>query len=151
MYDISSPMISELGLSAAITEWLEKHIGEKYSLRTQFSDDGEDKPLSEDTRSILFRNVRELLVNVVKHAKASLVSVDITRQGSNIQIIVEDDGQGMDKEMIAEQQKQSRGFGLFSIEERMQDLGGSLSLENSPGHGARAVITAPLDTTMDNG
>ena len=156
MYDISSPMISELGLSAAISEWLEKHIGEKYSLRTQFSDDGEDKPLSEDTRSILFRNVRELLVNVVKHAKATQVSVEITRKGSNIQIIVEDDGQGMVKQMIAEQQKQSRGFGLFSIEERMQDLGGSLSVENIPGHGVRAVITAPLDTmdtmdTMDKG
>ncbi len=145
MYDISSPVINELGLSAAISEWLEKHIGEKYSLRTQFSDDGEDKPLSEDTRSILFRNVRELLVNVVKHAAASQVSVEITRKGSNIQIIVEDDGQGMGKEMIAEQQKQSRGFGLFSIEERMQDLGGSLSVENIPGHGVRAVITAPLE------
>ena len=150
MYDISSPMISELGLSAAISEWLDVHIGEKHGLRTRFYDDGEDKPLNVDTRSILFRNVRELLVNVVKHAKATQVSIAITRTGSNIKIIVEDNGQGLNKQMIKEQHKQSWGYGLFSIEERMRDLGGSLAVENLPGNGVRAVVIAPLDT-LDKG
>lgn len=145
MYDISSPMISELGLSAAISEWLEVNIGEQYGLRTLFSDDGADKPLSDDTSSILFRHVRELLVNVVKHANASQVRVKITREDSTIQLLVEDDGKGLNTEQTAVQQKQSRGFGLFSIEERMRDLGGSLLVENLPGKGVRAVITAPLE------
>lgn len=144
MYDISSPMISELGLSAAISEWLEVNIGEQYGLRTLFGDDGADKPLSDDTSSLLFRHVRELLVNVVKHANASQVSVKITRHDNTIQILVEDDGKGLNKQQTAEH-KQSRGFGLFSIEERMRDLGGSLLLENLPGKGVRAVITAPLE------
>ena len=150
MYDISSPMISELGLSAAISEWLDVHIGEKHGLRTRFYDDGEDKPLNVDTRSILFRNVRELLVNVVKHAKATQVSIAITRTGSNIKIIVEDNGQGLNKQMIKEQHKQSWGYGLFSIDERMRDLGGSIAVENLPGNGVRAVVIAPLDT-LDKG
>ncbi len=145
MYDISSPMLNELGLSAAISEWLKVHVADKHGLQTQFSDDGEAKPLGEDTRSILFRNVRELLVNVVKHATAHRVSVDVARTGDNIAITVEDDGRGAKIDMTTKQQMQGGGFGLFSVEERMRDLGGSLTIESPPGHGVRAVIIAPLE------
>lgn len=145
MYDISSPMLNELGLSAAISGWLKVHVGDKHGLQTQFSDDGEAKPLGEDACAILFRNVRELLANVVKHAAAQRVSVDVSRTGDNIAITVEDDGRGAMIDMTTKQQMQGRGFGLFSIEERMRDLGGLLTIESTPGHGFRAVIIAPLE------
>jgi PAS domain S-box-containing protein len=145
MYDISSPMLNEFGLSAAISEWLKVHVADKHGLQTQFSDDGEAKPLGEDTRAILFRNVRELLVNVVKHAAAQRVSVDVARTGDSIAITVEDDGRGAMIDMTKQQQMQGRGFGLFSIEERMRDLGGLLTIESTPCHGFRAVIIAPLE------
>ena len=145
MYDISSPMLNELGLCAAISEWLKVHVADKHGLQTQFNDDGEDKPLCVDTRAILFRNVRELLVNVVKHAAAQRVSVDVARTGDNIAITVEDDGCGANLDMDTKQQMQGRGFGLFSVEERMRDMGGSLAIESTPGHGFRATIIAPLE------
>jgi signal transduction histidine kinase len=47
--------------------------------------------------------------------------------------------------MTTKQQMQGRGFGLFSIDERMRDLGGLLTIESTPGHGFRAVIIAPLE------
>jgi len=143
--DLSSPLINELGLSAALSEWLEERIGQYYGLESQFIDDGEPKPLGKDTETILFRSVRELLTNVVKHANADRVSVSLQRRGSAIQLVVEDDGTGLADGMHPEKDSAEGGFGLFSIRERMSDLNGSLEIESHPGRGVRAILTAPLE------
>ena len=142
--DLSSPLINELGLAAALSEWLKERIGERYGLETQFIDDGEPKPLDEDTEAILFRSVRELLTNVVKHANANRVSVSLQRRDSAVQIVVEDDGAGLSDGRHSEKNSTESGFGLFSIRERMSDLSGSLEIESHPGRGVRATLTAPL-------
>jgi signal transduction histidine kinase len=84
--------MNEIGLSAAISEWLREQIGERLGLQTQLIDDGEPKPLGEDTKAILYRNVRELLTNVVKHANASRVTVSVRRRDSTVQIVVSRNG-----------------------------------------------------------
>jgi len=145
MSNLSSPTLNELGLSAAISDWLSEQIGERHGLQTRFYDDGEPKPLSDDSRAILFRSVRELLMNVVKHAGASSVTVSIQREDNAVKIIVADDGAGMPATRGDEHPTGEGGFGLFSIEERMNDLGGSLSIESSPGQGVRAILTVPFE------
>jgi PAS domain S-box-containing protein len=148
--DLSSPLINELGLAAALSEWLKERIGEHYGLETQFIDNGEPKPLGADTEAILFRSVRELLTNVVKHANANRVSISLQRRGSAIQIVVEDDGVGLTDGRHSEKNNTESGFGLFSIKERMSDLGGSLEIESHPGRGVRAILTAPLEPGHGN-
>jgi signal transduction histidine kinase len=143
--DLSSPLINELGLAAALSEWLKARIGERYGLETEFINDSEPKPLGEDTRAILFRSVRELLTNVVKHANATRVSVSLQRRGSAVQIVVEDDGVGLADGRRPEMDATESGFGLFSIKERMSDLSGSLEIESHCGRGVRAILTAPLE------
>jgi signal transduction histidine kinase len=144
MSDLSSPAMNELGLAAAIAEWLSVQIGDRFSLVTRFHDDGESRSLSHDTRIILFRSVRELLMNVVKHAHATQVNISIQREHDTVKIIVEDDGTGLDAGSRGAHAAGTGGFGLFSIEERMADLGGSLVIESPPGHGVKAILTAPL-------
>ena len=141
---LSSPTLNELGLSAAVSDWLREQIAGRYGLQPRFSDDGEAKPLSEDSRTILYRCVRELLMNVVKHASAHQVSVMLQRIDTSVQIIVEDDGVGLVDGKIPAKTTEA-GFGLFSIEERMKDIGGSLTLESLPGKGVRATLIAPLE------
>ena len=145
IYDLSSPLINEFGLSAALSEWLREQIGERHGLQSELRDDGEPKPLGEDTKAILYRNVRELLTNVVKHANASRVTVSLQRRGNTAQIVVEDNGIGLVEGKIPEKKAGEGGFGLFSIEERMADLGGSFEIESHPGQGVRALLTAPLE------
>ncbi|MGB5605769.1 MAG: PAS domain S-box protein, partial [Gammaproteobacteria bacterium] len=145
MSDLSSPELNELGLSAAIADLLNEKIGERYGLQTTFNDDGQVRSLDEYTRMVLFRSVRELLMNVVKHAGASHVAISICRENDAVRIVVADDGAGMPVARNADKSGET-GFGLFSIEERMHDLGGSLLIESSPGKGVRAVLIAPLDT-----
>ncbi len=83
IFELSSPSMNEIGLGAAISEWLEEQIEKRHGLKTEFSDTIEKehrKALDDNVRALLFRNVRELLTNVVKHARAKKVSVYFKRK-----------------------------------------------------------------------
>jgi signal transduction histidine kinase len=96
----------------------------------------------------LFRNVRELLVNVVKHARANKVSIRLEDRNPSIRIIVEDDGIGFEPHSVVQEGSKIGGFGLFSIEELMADLGGNLRIVSAPGKGCTAILSAPY--SVDN-
>ena len=70
-------------------------------------------------------------------------SLAAMRRGGAIQIVVEDNGAGLSDGRHPDTLE--GGFGLFSIEERISDLGGSLEIESHPGRGVRAILTAPLE------
>jgi signal transduction histidine kinase len=142
VYELSSPSMNEIGISAAISEWLAEQIQKKHGLKTEFIDEYGRVPLDDDVRAMLFRSVRELLTNVVKHAQAKKVTVDIKTTDSSLNIMVQDDGVGLDYEK--ESAKISH-FGLFSIRERMSDLGGSLEIVSEPGKGTKVILSMPLD------
>jgi signal transduction histidine kinase len=138
-------MLNDLGLSMAVSAWLRDQIGTPYDLETKVDDDGADKPLVEDVQAILFRNIRELLTNVARHAQAKEIQVSLERQGESIKIMIRDDGLGFDPQQTIQLDHKKGGFGLFSIQERMADLGGSLEIISAPGEGCTAVLIAPLD------
>ena len=143
-FDLSSPILYELGLEAAVAEWLVEQIQKKHGIASEFEDDQQTKPLDEDIRVLLFRTIRELLVNVVKHAQARKVKVSIRKIGSEINIDVEDDGVGFDLTEVASIATKTGGFGLFSIRERLERLGGHLEIESGPGRGCKVTVRAPL-------
>ncbi|MCP4452293.1 MAG: PAS domain S-box protein [Planctomycetes bacterium] len=143
-FELSSPILTEFGLKAALSQWLEEQIEQKHDIATDFTDDGQLKPLKEDVKALLFRSVRELLTNVVKHSQAKRVEVSMSRVDDQILIGLEDNGIGFspDKVVVG---TATGGFGLFSIRERLSQLGGSLEIDSSPGQGCRSVLRAPLE------
>jgi len=143
-FDLSSPILYELGFEAAVAEWLDEHIREKHGIETEFVDDGQPKPLDDDISVLLFRDIRELLINVVKHAQAQKVKVVVRRVDDEICINVEDDGVGFNVSEITSIATKKRGFGLFSIRERLEQLGGRLEIDSKPGSGTRVTVIAPL-------
>ncbi|MFQ6036742.1 MAG: sensor histidine kinase, partial [Sedimentisphaerales bacterium] len=143
-FDLSSPILHELGFEAAVAAWLADPIEQKHGITTEFEDDRQAKPLDDDIGALLFRSVRELLFNVVKHANANKVKVSIRRIGSRIRISVEDNGVGFDPTEAASMAVGRAAFGLFSIRERLEELGGRLKIDSEPGHGCRVVMTAPI-------
>jgi PAS domain S-box-containing protein len=147
MLELSSPAMHETGLSSAISEWLESQIGNRHSLKTEVIDnipDNRQKTLDPNVRTILFRNVRELLVNVVKHAHANRVSVRLEDRNTSMRIIVEDDGIGFEPRAVTQAGSKIGGFGLFSIEELMADLDGDLKIVSEPGKGCTAILSVPF-------
>ena len=143
-FDLSSPILYMVGFEAAADQWLTDEIQKKYGIKTEFEDDGQHKPLDDDIRTVLFRNVRELLINVVKHAKAERVKLSIHRNDLDINVCIEDDGIGFDPVEIKSRAAKSGKFGLFSIRERLEQLGGRVEIDSRPGRGSRIVMMAPL-------
>jgi len=144
VFDLSSPSMNEIGLAAAVSEWLRAQVEKRYGLQAEFVDECGNVSVDEDVRAMLFRSVRELLTNVVKHARAGRVSVSLKRVGTDMRIIVRDDGKGFDPEAVSAMIGHKGGPGLFSSRERMGDLGGSLEIVSQPGQGCQAILTAPL-------
>ena len=146
IFDLSSPTMNEIGLTAAISEWMEEKIGKRYGLEFELVTKGLKKRLDDDSRAILFRNVRELLTNVIKHASARKVQVFIRHGDTCLKICVADDGVGFDPTTVMQPLNSAIGFGLFSIQERMTDLGGTLEIDSEPGKGCRMTLSVPRRT-----
>ena len=143
-FDLSYPILYELGFEAAVAEWLTDQIQEKHGIKTEFVDDGHQKPLDDDIHVLLFRNVRELLINVVKHAQANKVKVSIRKVKDNIRVSVKDDGVGFDPVEVTSMATKKAEFGLFSIRERLEQLGGLFEIDSEIGRGSKITMTAPL-------
>jgi PAS domain S-box-containing protein len=141
--ELGSPILYELGFVPAV-QWLTQQARNLQGIALDFGDDGQPKPLSEDVSVFLFQAVRELLVNIAKHAQARTAKVSIARDGDQIRVDVEDDGVGFDSAEIASSVDTTGRFGLFSIRVRLEPLGGHMELKSKPGHGTRVTLVAPL-------
>lgn len=142
-FEISPPELYELGLEAALDE-LMVMTGKDHGLTTEFVDDDKPKPLTLDVQVTLYRAVRELIINVVKHARASRIEVAVRREEHAIGVEVVDDGVGFDPSRVYAHGVRDRSFGLLSIRERIGLLGGSMEIASQAGGGTRVRLKAPL-------
>lgn len=140
-----SPPILESGSLELALKWLARQMEEDYGLQVRFICDTSDKPLTDETRSVLYHAVRELLINVAKHANAITVTVTAARKDDSFLLVVADDGIGFDSADIIENGGIESGFGLFNVRRRIVHLGGTFEAESSPGKGATVTIVMPLD------
>jgi PAS domain S-box-containing protein len=143
-FELSPPVLYELGLEAALESLVER-MQQMHGLRIEFVDDEQPKALSEDLAAFCFRAVQELLINVVKHARAKTATVSTGKYGDKVRIIVADDGVGSVSDDISANVDRRTGFGLFSISERLRHLGGSFEIHSAPGQGTRVTLLAPLE------
>ena len=144
-FELSPPVLHRFGLTPAI-EHLADRFRNQHGLLIRVDDDQQQKSLNAQVRIALFRGVRELLINVVKHAHAQQARVTLRRKSDDIQIEVEDRGRGFDLQQM-DNRGRGGGFGLFSLSERLRYLGGALDITSNPGTGTKVVLTAPLNET----
>jgi PAS domain S-box-containing protein len=149
IFELSPPILYDLGLEAAL-EWLADQVEKQNEIHREFETDGLEKPIRDEIRVLLFTAVRELLVNVVKHSGATRVKVTVRRTDESISIHVADDGRGFDASRYSYHIAEARGFGLFSIRERLQSLGGRMEVRSQAGRGARIILLAPLKREHDD-
>jgi signal transduction histidine kinase len=137
------PVLQEAGLAAAI-EWLGRHMEQTCGLNVEVDADPRSEPESEAVRILLFEAARELLFNVVKHAETTHAQVTLTAPtGDQVCLAVSDQGTGCPATQLDSEQTAAPGFGLFSIRERLELLGGRLTVDSAPGRGTRVTICAP--------
>jgi signal transduction histidine kinase len=121
--------IAPAGMYDALPESIQSfidHFGPEHGLEVDLDDDAVEKPLNADTRALVFRAVRELLVNVAKHAQARRAEVSLRVQQGALHVAVRDDGVGFPPNYSMD----AAGFGLYSIRERLQHLGGGMEVSS---------------------
>jgi len=142
--ELSPPILHEGGLPAGL-QWLARWMADKYGLMVDLSVEDDLPPAAEDVKILLFESVRELLFNAVKHAHVHAVTVNLRRIGDQeVRLTVSDEGPGFDPAALKPAGTGGVGFGLFSIGERLDMLGGGLEIDSAPGRGSRFILTAPL-------
>jgi PAS domain S-box-containing protein len=139
--ELSPPILYEYGLLAALT-WLSDRM-QRHGLVVTVHNETEPLKLSDDQAVPLFQSIRELLMNAAKHAKSGKATVRLERRSDEMRIEVRDEGVGFDL-TAAGTPVMSLQFGLFSIRERMNTLGGRFELDSTPGHGTAATLVLPL-------
>ncbi len=144
-FELSNPILYEVGLEAAVETWMNDHINKKCGIDCEFKTMGPKINLIEEKRIILFHGVRELLTNTVKHAKANHVKVEIIRNKHNISTIVKDNGRGFDYNNQDIPQKEKKGFGLFNLREKLEFWGGCLEIQKASPNGTIAKINIPVE------
>lgn len=142
-FQLSPQVLYQMGLEAALAG-LAEQTQKLHGILTEFADDELEKYLEEDVRIHIFRSVRELLVNVIKHAWAKHIKISVARVDQQIQITIVDDGVGFKNNDQGISPEEGGKFGLFSIRERLRLLGGYLEIHSKSGHGTRVIMRAPL-------
>jgi signal transduction histidine kinase len=134
------PASLDLGLVPAL-EWLAEDLARRSGIACRVSTDGADPVLAEGVSTAVFRMVQECLTNVMRHARASSVHVDLQSLPGRLRLCVRDDGVGFD----AQAPRAPGRFGLLGMRERALQAGGTLQIDSTPGHGTRITIDLPTD------
>ena len=143
MADLSPPVL-QLGLPAAL-KWLSEQMV-KHNLSVAFHSAQDQLPLPDDHVMLLYQSVRELLMNVIKHAHTPHATLSIAvESGDLLKISVRDEGNGFDPQTLAVQPGEH--FGILSVRERMEALGGRCQTDSAPGRGTNVTLSMPLQTT----
>lgn len=149
--ELSPPILHEGGLGPAL-EWLARWMADKHGMFVDLALESDAAPAAEDVNVLLFEAVRELLFNAVKHSGAKSAAVSLRRlEGGLVQIVVSDAGRGFDPKAVKPAGVSGGGFGLFSIRERLDLIGGQMGIDSAPGRGSRFALTAPLGRPVSAG
>jgi PAS domain S-box-containing protein len=133
-FSISPNMLEHLGLNATL-EWHCKEFSILYGIPCQFECTYDDAELSDEVKTDLFRICQEALTNILAHAEASHVRIDIGEAGGQIRLTIFDDGKGF----VVDQQK--RRSGLVRMRERAASINGHLTIQSKAGEGTLIAVT----------
>jgi len=141
--ELSPHILYQFGLSKSLV-WLGERM-KQHALEVTVKTGPTSFTLPDDQAVLLFQSVRELLFNIVKHAKTdrAVITINVDEQ-RELWICVEDEGVGFDVTELTDGEDSRGKFGLLSIRERMETLGGECELSAAPGAGTVAILRLPL-------
>jgi signal transduction histidine kinase len=134
-------MLDDFGLQPAL-EWHVRDFARRYGLPVELDVDGEFGGLPDQFRTCVYRVVQEALTNCVRHAKARHIRVHVAGDAGSLNVSVTDDGLGFDRA------QRHSGLGLRGIEERVREIGGTMTIRSAPGGGTSLSIWLPLAIRM---
>jgi signal transduction histidine kinase len=142
-FRVRPPILDTAGIDTAL-EWLCSSIHDDYGLQIDFSSDSQSKTLSAEVRYSLYQAVREVLLNVVKHAKVEKAQLLIKTDNHSLVVHVSDNGVGFNRPDAHMKHVSNGGYGLYNVQLRIEQLGGRFTIDSVPGQGTSVTFIVPL-------
>jgi signal transduction histidine kinase len=143
IFDLSPPQLNEIGLFAAVHDWVKEQIEYKHDIDTSITGEVKNIQMDENTRYMAFRCIKELANNVVKHARANNLIVIFNVRDTILEITVQDDGIGFQANHDLLKLKR-KSIGLFFIQERLLNMGGEMKISTGENQGTSITLTIPI-------
>jgi signal transduction histidine kinase len=144
------PQLDDFGLLAAV-RWYANDMHNRYGIAINISSQGGKPKLSPDLRAVVFRIAQEAINNVVRHANATKIDIQIDYSDNDIYLRVEDNGKGFNTDMVLKKHNgKQTAWGLLGITERAALVGGLCNILSSPGKGTLIEVYVPLTGVMNN-
>lgn len=138
-FNVSTGNIQKVGMLSAVNDLCQTLSGTG-KIKARLSTFGNFEDLDEKIERSLYRVIQELISNTLKHAKASKIEIQLNKLSDELNLIVEDDGQGFDPSRV-----NKNSLGLSSIENRVQALNGQVDFDSGKGAGTTVIINIPLE------
>jgi len=132
-------VLIKLGLASAIREFITK-LGNAPTLKVDLEIVGLDARLDNQVETVLYRVIQEIVNNIIKHAEASKISMQLIRHETELNVLIEDNGIGFDSSKVDE----FEGMGLKGIKTRIELLAGSVYFDSIVGRGTTVIIDIPI-------
>ena len=145
-YNLRPYHLDRLGLTATLEDMIER-VSTASGIQVHADIAPLDDLFSKDAEISLYRIMQETLNNIVKHAQATVVEVEITRTTNSVSLTVQDNGRGFNPARATASDAHRIGFGLTGIAERVRMLGGTQEIESAPGQGTTVMIRLNVPTT----
>jgi len=139
--DLSPPGLYELGLEPAL-KWLSIYMRGKDNLQVELEVAADAAAYNLELRVLVFKLIRELLRNVVKHSGVQSAVVKVTQTPDELCVVVEDRGVGFEWQLSLFEPR-SEGFGLWSVADRVRAAAGEMTVDTAPGRGCRVSVRFP--------
>ena len=149
VYGLRPTILDDLGFVPAI-RWYARTNLEEAGIMIELHTNGEVEPLPPQLKLTLFRIAQEAINNIVKHSRAKQVEIKLSQCEKNIQLEVQDDGEGFDLTKVHQEALRLQHLGLLGIQERAELAGGEVQLRSEPGSGTRILVKVPLSGAGDN-
>jgi two-component system, NarL family, sensor histidine kinase DegS len=140
--ELRHPILDHLGLVPAV-DWLASDLTNNYGITTDIKIEGEPHQLPQETELMLFRVIQEALTNVRKHADANRVVLNVIFSETGVEVVIRDNGAGFIIPSRLGDLTENGKLGLTGMEERVQLIGGKLSIETTPGEGTSLIVKVP--------
>jgi signal transduction histidine kinase len=142
-FELSPPVLAQEEFVPAL-KWLIDWIKDKHGLQVHLSAGTDPKLYMPEIRAFAFHAIRELLVNVVRHAGVTSACMLVGKVEGMLEIVVQDSGKGFSPLQVEMAGPKSAGLGLYSIKRRLRLLGGEMEIKSAAGKGARITLRIPI-------
>lgn len=135
--------IEDFGLVSVVKEMV-NDLNRSTDIEFEFVTNMDGHRIKTASATIIYKLIQESINNIMKHAKAKNVTIQYLSLGSQLQLIIEDDGVGFEPNQL----EKNSGFGLASMKSRATALGADFILDSTPGHGTTIILDIPLDDKL---